>query len=499
MHAALAPWTRDAGALRVVSRMAVAAALVVLGACASRDGLAPAGTLRGADTLAASRSLAHAPAADWPAADWWRALNDAQLNALIDEALAGNPDLATADARAHEAQALVIEAQAARVPHVVGRASAKGERMSGTQFSAGEGGGFFSHTREMNLGFSWDLDLWGGRRAAWEAALGEARAARIDAQAARVLLSVNVARAYVNLAYAFDQQDVARAEYERADEALTLTRQRVSKGIDNVAQQRQAESEVAAATREQARAAQTIDSARIALAILLGAGPDRGLELVRPAPLPAAALAVPADLPAALLGRRADLVAARWRVEAASRNVAAARAEFLPNVSLTALIGLATRGGASLFQAASRTYNVSPAVSLPIFDGGERRGVLRRRDAQYDLAVAGYNKTLIGAIGEVADDLHRLRSLAVQADAQQLAFDSATDAWRLADARYRAGVGSYLDALVVRQQLLIASREVAALRAQRADQSLQLVAALGGGFRAEPDDAALAATPSHRP
>ncbi|AWV00261.1 multidrug RND transporter [Burkholderia sp. JP2-270] len=499
MHAALAPWTRDAGALRVVSRMAVAAALAVLGACASRDGLAPTGTLRGADTLASSRSLAHAPAADWPAADWWRTLNDAQLNALIDEALAGNPDLATADARTREAQALVIEAQAARVPQVVGRASAKGERMSGTQFSTGEGGGFFSHTREMNLGFSWDLDLWGGRRAAWEAALGEARAARIDAQAARVLLSVNVARAYVNLAYAFDQQDVARAEYERADEALALTRQRVSKGIDNVAQRRQAESEVAAATREQARAALTIDSARIALAILLGAGPDRGLELVRPAPLSATALAVPADLPAALLGRRADLVAARWRVEAASRNVAAARAEFLPNVSLTALIGLATRGGASLFQAASRTYNVSPAVSLPIFDGGERRGVLRRRDAQYDLAVAGYNKTLIGAIGEVADDLHRLRSLAVQADAQQLAFDSATDAWRLADARYRAGVGSYLDALVVRQQLLIASREVAALRAQRADQSLQLVAALGGGFRAEPDDVALAVTPSHRP
>ncbi|EMN5130688.1 TolC family protein, partial [Burkholderia contaminans] len=185
--------------------------------------------------------------------------------------------------------------------------------------------------------------------------------------------------------------------------------------------------------------------------------------------------------------------------EAASRNVAAARADFLPNVSLTALIGLATRGGASLFQAASRTYNASPAVSLPIFDGGERRGVLRRRDAQYDIAVAGYNKTLIGAIGEVADDLHRLHSLSVQTDAQQRAFDSATDAWRLADARYRAGVGSYLDALVVRQQLLVASREVAALRAQRADQSLQLVAALGGGFRAEPDDAALAATPSQRP
>ncbi|MBJ9592011.1 efflux transporter outer membrane subunit [Burkholderia seminalis] len=499
MHAALAPSPRDAVALRVLSRTAVAVALALLGACASRDGLAPAGTLRGADTLAASRSLAHAPIADWPAADWWLALHDAQLDALIDEALAGNPDLATADARAREAQALVIEAQAARLPHLVGRASAKGERTSGTQFSTDQGGGVFSHTREINLGLSWDLDLWGGRRATWEAALGEARAARIDAQAARVLLSVNVARAYVNLAYAFDQQDVAQAEFDRADEALSLTRQRVTKGIDNVAQQRQAESEVAAATREQARAAQAIDSARIALAILLGAGPDRGLALARPAPLPTAALAVPADLPAGLLGRRADLVAARWRVEAASRNVAAARADFLPDVSLTALIGLATRGGASLFQAASRTYNVNPAVSLPIFDGGERRGVLRKRDAQYDLAVAGYNKTLIGAIGEVADDLHRLRSLAQQADAQQRAFDSAADAWRLADARYRAGVGSYLDALVVRQQLLIASREVAALRAQRADQSLQLVAALGGGFRAEPDDVALAATPSHRP
>ena len=288
MHAVLAPPPRDAVAPRVLSRMAVAVVLAMLGACASRDGLTPAGTLRGADTLAASRSLAHAPVADWPAADWWAALNDAQLNALIDEALGGNPDLATADARAREAQALVIEAQAARLPHLVGRAGAKGERTSATQFSPGEGGGVFSHTREINLGLSWDLDLWGGRRAAWEAALGEARAAQIDARAARVLLSVNVARAYVNLAYAFDQQDVARAEYDRADEALSLTRQRVTKGIDNVAQQRQAESEVAAAMREQARAAQAIDSARIALAILLplalllGLGSISGLREASP-------------------------------------------------------------------------------------------------------------------------------------------------------------------------------------------------------------------------
>ncbi|WP_133646410.1 efflux transporter outer membrane subunit [Paraburkholderia flava] len=481
------------GPSRVVSAVLLT---FTLGACVNSAGLAPVGKLADPTALHATQSLAGTAATTWPAADWWTGLNDPQLNALIDEALAGNPDLASAEARARDAQAQVTAANARRMPTVTANGNFVGQRQSGTVFSEDEGGGFFYHTRELNLGFNWDLDLWGGRRAAWVAALGEARAAQVDAQAARIVLSVNVARAYANLHYAYAQQDVADAEFHRADDALDLTRQRVGRGLDNRAQLKQADSEVATAVQQQALAARAVDSARIALAVLLGAGPDRGLSIARPAALPVAALAVPAALPAELLGRRADIVAARWRVEAASKNIDSAKTDFLPNVSLAAMIGLATRGGASLFQAASREYRIAPAISLPLFDGGALRGNLAHRDAQYDLAVAQYNKTLIGALGEVTDALHGLRSLSLQVDAQQRALDAATEAWQLADQRYRAGVGSYLDALTVRQQLLDADRQMAALRAQQIDLSLQFVGALGGGFRPATDDTALAAASS---
>ncbi|NYH20172.1 efflux transporter outer membrane subunit [Paraburkholderia bryophila] len=474
--------------------MTATALLITSAGCVTSSGLAPVGKLSDPSQLQASQSLAGIDAnRAWPATDWWVALGNPQLTALIERALAGNPDLAIADARARDAQSQVSEAYAARFPNLTANGNFTAQRQSGTVYSEQEGGGFFYHTRGLNLGFNWDLDLWGGKRAAWEAALGEARATEIDAQAARIQLSVNVARAYTNLNYAYAQQEVAQAEAGRANEARDLTLQRVHKGIDNQAQLKQSDSEVATAVQQQAMAAQEIASARIALAILLGQGPDVGLSIQQPAALPVPALAVPGDLPANLLGRRADLVAARWRVEAASRNIASAKTEFLPNISLSAMAGLATRGGASLFQAASRTYSVTPAISLPIFDGGALRGNLQHRDAQYDVAVAQYNKTLIGALNQVADNLHSLQSMQLQIDAQQHAFDAAHDAWALADQRYRAGVGSYLEALVVRQQLLVASKRMAQLRAQHVDLSLQLVEALGGGFMPQRPDAAFAA------
>jgi NodT family efflux transporter outer membrane factor (OMF) lipoprotein len=216
--------------------------------------------------------------------------------------------------------------------------------------------------------------------------------------------------------------------------------------------------------------------------VLLGKGPDRGLTIGRPQLLPPGVLAVPSDLPVELLGHRADLVAARWRVEAADKSIDAAKTQFLPNVNITAIAGLVAAGGGNLFQAKSRFYAVSPAISLPIFDGGRRRADLNGKDAQYDLAVAQYNDTLVRAVNEVCDDNDALSSLQVQIDAQQRAFDAANDAWKLAEQRYKAGIGSYLEALSVRQELLIAQDRMATLHAEQADYYVQIIQALGGGY-----------------
>jgi len=464
------------------------AAAITLAGCASTGGLHTDGTPTDTAALHGERSFAKiqtTPAA-WPASDWWTKLGDVQLDALITEALKDNPDLASADARAKEAQSQVAAQNAKRLPTVNAAGSVAGVYLPTTAVPAPIGGSFGTYPA-VYASFSWSLDLWGGKRAAWEAALGQARAAEVDAHAARLTLSVNVARAYVQLGYAFAEKDVTDAQLKRANASHALVKQRVAAGIDNRLQIKQAETEVASAEQQVAVADEAIDAARIALAVLLGKGPDRGLDIARPQALQPTALALPPNLTADLIGRRADLVAARWRVEAATKSIAAVKTEFLPNVGLSAFAGLTSSSFDNLLSLPARFALVQPAISLPIFDGGRRRSDLNNADAGYDLAVAHYNSTLVGAINDVADKLANLGSLQTQIAAQQRAVDAARGAYDLSQQRYKAGIGSYLDTLSVQQQLLTAEQRAAALAAQQVDTSVRLVQALGGGFDAGGD------------
>ncbi len=463
--------------------LAAATALTLaLAGCVSSGGVHPDGTPIDPATLKTERSLAGvtmSPAA-WPSTDWWTGLGDAQLDTLITEALQNNPGLGVADARARAAQAEAGIADAARGPSVNGGAAVAGARPPAALLGDKA---HFAMAKYGYASFKWDLDLWGGKRAAWEAAVGQSRAAEVDARAARIELSGNVARAYAQLGYAFNQQDLAAGELKRANQSRELTRQRVAAGIDNQIQLKQSDAEVASAEQETALARRAVEAARSSLSVLLGKGPDRGLEIARPQPLQPAALAVPANLPLELLGHRADLVAARWRVEAASKDIKAAKTEFLPNISIGAMAGVISMGGGNPLSLAGRFYQFGPSLSLPIFDGGKLRANLSGKDAQYDLAVAQYNQTLVGALNQVADELSALQSVQEQLTAQRRAQDAAQQAWQLALQRYQAGIGSYLEALVVRQQLLAANRGMAALQAQQVDLSVQLIQALGGGFQ----------------
>jgi NodT family efflux transporter outer membrane factor (OMF) lipoprotein len=472
--------------------LAAATALTLaLAGCVSSGGLHPDGTPTDPASLKADRSVAgfNLSSAAWPSTDWWTGLGDPQLDALIAEALQDNPGLGVAAARARAAQAEAGIADAARGPSVNGGAAVAGARPPAALLG---NKAHFAMAKYGYASFKWDLDLWGGKRAAWEAAVGQARAAEVDARAARIELSGNVARAYAQLGYAFTQQDLAAGELKRADQSRELTRQRVAAGIDNQIQLKQSDAEVASAEQDTALAKRAVDAARSSLSVLLGKGPDRGLEIARPQLLQPTALAVPTNLPLELLGHRADLVAARWRVEAAGKDIKAAKAEFLPNISIGAMAGVISMGGGNPFSLAGRFYQFGPSLSLPIFDGGKLRANLSGKDAQYDLAVAQYNQTLVGALNQVTDDLSALQSVQEQLTAQQRAQDAAQQAWQLALQRYQAGIGSYLEALVVRQQLLAANRGMAALQAQQVDLSVQLIQALGGGFQPQAE----APTPS---
>ncbi len=496
-----APRHRPQRGLRfVLSVVCACAATLLVAGCASTRGLAPEGHVIEADSLAAGRSLATLSLSDaaFPSRDWWTALGDPQLDALVREALRDSPSLAAADARLRQAQAQAGLANAARKPTL--GASARESAVQLPKSLAPESmGGELNASTVLMLDFKWAPDLWGGQRAKYEAAVGQARAAQVDAQAARLTLSSNVARSYIALAQAHELLDVAQREQARASRLRDLGRQRVDAGLDNQLQLRQSESTIAAARQQAQAAQQQIDTLRNALAALLGKGPDRGLDIGRPQLLDAPSPGVPAVLPSELLGHRADVVAARWRVEAASRGIEASKAAFKPSINLNALVGLASSGLSDLFGSDAVLGFGGPAISLPIFDGGALRSQLAGSDADYDLAVAGYNQVLVGALHEVTDAVQAARSLDAQIASATQARDAAQSALALADARYHAGLGTQLDVLSAQRPLLQLEQQLAALRAQRYAATVDLDRALGGGLEpAGPDthpDLAKAHTP----
>ena len=465
--------------------LAVPVILALLSGCVSTAGLHPQATQLSADELQTSRTLGTRGAGEWPTENWWSRLGDPQLSGLMAEAFEHSPDLVAADARARQASAQAAAADAQRGPRVDANVQLNGQRQSPSTWPAESGGGTFGWSHSADVGFSWGLDLWGGQRAAWLATLGQMQVAQIETQAARIQLSTHVARAYTQLGQAFIHLDICDTERRRAEEVLTLTRQRQAQGLDGDLQRQQAEGALTNASQQIAVAERSVMAARMALAILIGRGPDRGLEIARPSMLPAEPLSVPADLPGELLGRRADLVAARKQVEVAARRIDAAKAQFLPNVSVTALIGFAAQSSANLFSLANRQYQIAPAFNLPIFDAGRLRAGLAEQDALYDQAVAHYNKTLISALGEVAEHLDAMQSLRRQINIQRHVMALAQASWDIAKQRYRSGVGSYLEVLSAQQPLLDAEQKAATLNAEQIDLSVRLIGALGGGFRTE--------------
>ena len=478
---------------RHLRQFVVAAAALLLAACASTGGLAPSSSLRPAEGVAAARSLegVRVTPAAWPARDWWKAYGDAQLDALIDEALAGSPTLAIAAARTRRALATVDVSRAALSPRVDASASTTRERFSERGTTPPPYAGTTQSINQLQATLSWEIDFWGKNRAAYEAAVGVARAAEVDEYAARLALSTAIAQAYAELDHAYLQLDVASAHLRERQQIFDLTRDRNSAGIDSKVELKQAESALPATREEIARLTERIALARNEIAALLGQGPDRGLAIARPAAAALTPLALPSNVPAELIGRRPDVVAQRWRVEAASRAIDAAKGEFYPNVNLLAFVGFQAIGGGGFLGAASRMAGLTPAVSLPIFDAGRLRGNLAGRDAEYDVAVEQYNQVLADAMRDVVDQLASFRSVEAQRTEQRLAQSTAQEAYDLARLRYREGLGNYLQVLSAEAPLLAQQGLDADLRARELVLSINLVRALGGGFDAP---AALART-----
>lgn len=470
---------------RSLARAIGAATLAaLLASCANTGGLMPEASGTDANRLEASRSFAGIPVTDaaWPSTDWWKRFNDPQLDALVDEALNGSPTLRAADARVRKALAAAGVANAARLPQVTGDASVTRERLPEKGLFPPPFGGSWITQGELSANLSYDLDLWGRNRSAYESALDEAHAAAVDRYAAQIFLSTSIVRAYVQLQRAYDQLDIAKALVADRERVRSLTEQRTANGIDSRVELRQAEAALPEARERVIQLEETIALTRNQLAALLGAGPDRGLQIERPRMQSTGALALPSVLPADLIGRRPDIVASRWRVEAARKDIAVAKAEFYPNVNVIAFVGLQAIGLGNLLHAGSTIAGVSPALRLPIFEGGRLRANLAGKNADYDVAVEGYNQSLADALREVVDQLASMKSVDAQRREANAGLKTAQSAYDLALLRYKEGLGNYLQVLNAESLVLGQKSLQADLDARELDISVNLTRALGGGF-----------------
>jgi NodT family efflux transporter outer membrane factor (OMF) lipoprotein len=177
------------------------------------------------------------------------------------------------------------------------------------------------------------------------------------------------------------------------------------------------------------------------------------------------------------------VAASRWRVEAAAKDIEVAKAQFYPDINLIAFAGFQSIGLSKLLEAGSHVAGIGPALRLPLFEGGRLKSNLAGAGADYDAAVEQYNLTLIDALRDIGDQLAVYRSVAAQRSELQIALDAAGEAYDLSLQRYREGVGDYLSVLSTESQVLTQQRLQAELRAREYDNRINLIRALGGGFK----------------
>lgn len=478
--------------LAVIVVAIASSVMLTLGGCASSAGIAPVAS----PTAPAAFGLAEAATPMTPAisADWWRAFGDPALDALVERALVGNPGLKVVQARLARAEAAVASSKAADGPMVTAGLEATRELFSANSIYPPPLGGTIRTLGNAQIGAGWELDFFGRNRAAIAASVGVQRAAQAEVQAARSVLASNVARGYVQLGRLFEQREVAVRALKQREETLGLINQRVQAGLDTAVEQRQGEGALPETREVIEQLDEQIALTRHALAALTAQAPD-ALDGFSPRLNVVQAVALPAALPADLLARRADITAARWRIEAATSETTAARAQFYPNVNLTAFIGFSSIGLDRLFKSSSEQWGATPAIHLPIFDSGRLRANLRVKTADLDAAIESYNGAILDAVHDAADQISSMGSVARQQTEQARAHVSAESAYDLATQRYKAGLGTYLTVLNSESNVLNQRRLSVDMKARALDTQIGLIRALGGGYAGDAELAARS-TPS---
>ena len=406
---------------------------------------------------------------------WWKAFNDPVLDDLVLRAEHNNTSIEVSAARLAQARAFATATDAERMPQA--SLDAQAARLGGVvDNTAGPARTFGA----VGANLSYEIDLFGKLSKASEAARLDAKSRESLLRSTRLLVDAEVAQTYLAIRALDDERALVRSTVAAYQDTLDLTERRYRAGDVAELDVERARTEVAATESD----AFALDRRRAelehALAVLVG---DVSSRFSLPVAQWNTALpTIPAGVPSTVLTRRPDVMAAQSAMQAAAQRVGVAKADWFPDVSLTASGGYASSELGDLLKWPARAWLLGAIFSTPLFDGGRRTANIANSNAQLDEALARYREQVLVAFRDVEDQLSALRILASQSEAQARAVASATRSTSISNVRYRNGLVSQLDLLDARRSELRNRREALQVRSAQYQATVGLVRALGGGW-----------------
>lgn len=414
---------------------------------------------------------------------WFEVFKDDELQKLINRALVRNYDLRAAVTRINASRANLGLARSNQFPQfeagadlTTGRTSRNGQPVPGVGGRTTSIGSVF-----LNL-LSFELDIWGRRRAETKAARAELRVAEEDRKAVMTTVVSDVATGYFALLELDSELDIAKRTLATRENSLQLIRARQQGGLATILDVRQAEELVYQASQTIPDTERLIEQTENQINLLLGDNPapiTRGKSLNDQQELPA----VPAGLPSSLLERRPDIRGAEQNLVAQGALVTAARKAYFPTISLSGLLGFQSNSLSNLFSGPSGAWTFVPQITQPIFTAGRLKSNVKFARAQQDLAVVQYEQTIQTSFREVSDALVQYRKVKEIRTQQELLVETLRDRVRLAYLRYEGGVDTLLNALDADRERFDAERNLTLTKRDELLSLVQLYKALGGGWQ----------------
>lgn len=495
--------TRLSRTLRLSS---MALAIAALSACAVVTGKYEPMSQVNNDTLnlpeASGQTLAQ-----WPHEGWWRAYNDATLNALVEQALADGPSLKVLAQRAQIAKTNADAVRKSHYPAGQIKATWTGQKFFDANIAAYQDSlvallqskGMYGDVPDQGMkqtdisaGFSWDLDLWGKNRAAYNAALGQSRAQALEYEAARQGVITQIVGLHANISALQSRQAILRQMIALQTTLKQRWLERERAGLQPV--QNSVQTDIMIAQLEQLSAGLNAqhEVLRAQLAALVGVTPQQLPPISATGTW--ATLRLPNELTTNILGSRPDIAAAREYISAASEQVKSVRAEFYPDVNLSLFTGLQIIGLDDILRFSGKNMGVKPAITLPLFSSVQLNAKLRIQQAQLDAAVTQYNKTVYEAISDAAQQLAQHRQTHTQVNQQSRIVKDQQKLAELARQRYQVGMSPQMETLGLQAAALSAQDALYANYAARRLQEARLANSLGIGFSDTLNDAPPAPT-----